>query len=93
MHLQIHNQLNQMKLREKLLKELVDNGLFESDAVTVIARYEESEIGAPMKGRLDDDVSGYPESVFISTWIGVKHAALTWIDETCPQHWARALFL
>ena len=82
-----------MKLREKLLQELVNNGLFDSEAAAVIARYEESEMGAPIKGRLDDDASGYPESVYITTWIGVKHTALEWIDETCPQHWARPMFL
>lgn len=82
-----------MKIREKLLNLLYENGLFEDQALAVLALYEESEMGKVMKDRLDDDIEGYPATVLAGTWMGVCHYALKWIDSNLPQHWARPMFV
>jgi len=81
-----------MTIREKLEKELFNNGLFEDQATAIIDKYAESELGKPMANRMNEDAEGYPDSVLTATWMAVKKIATDWIDENCPQHWARPMF-
>ena len=81
-----------MTIREKLQKELEDCGLFPDQATEVIDRYVTSEMGAPMCSRMNDNPADYPGQVIAATWIGIKVTALSWIDETIPEHWARPMF-
>lgn len=82
-----------MKIRAKMLANLCNKGLFEEQAKKIMESYEQSPMGQPMKGRMDDDEEGYPPVVLATTWAGVKHTALQWIDENAPQHWARPMFV
>lgn len=81
-----------MTIREKLLKKLYDNGLFEDQAEQVLMRYVSSDLGSPMQDRMGDLVQDYPPQLVAVTWIGLKKTALDWIDDNCPQHWARGMF-
>lgn len=81
-----------MTIRKKLLTMLGEHGLFETQAQEVLTSYTESELGDAMKGRLDDEVSDYPESVLTVTWLGVKSTTTKWMDANCPEHWARPMF-
>lgn len=81
-----------MTIRKKLEERLYENGLFEDQAAAVVKRFEESEAGKPMKGRMDEDESSYPSNLMVVLWVSVKHSAVEWIDENIPQHWARAVF-
>ena len=81
-----------MKIRDKLLKLLHDNGLFETEAKAVLDLYLSSPLGEPMKSRMDDDESGYPQTTIVATWMGVCASAVEWIDKNKPHHWARAMF-
>ena len=81
-----------MTIREKLLKLLCDNGLFEAEAQEVLKLYENGPLSESMKGRMDDDENGYPEMLMATVWVGIRSSAVTWIDENQPQHWARPMF-
>ena len=81
-----------MTVRQKLLKDLFNNGLFQDQAETVLQRYLESDISKPMRDRMEDDVTDYPEVLFSAVWMSIKKIVLNWIDETCPAHWARPMF-
>jgi hypothetical protein len=82
-----------MTIREKLEKQLFENGLFEKDASEVVKHFENSKLGEPMKGRMDEDASTYPAPLFNILWVSIKAAAVEWIDANCPQNWARAMFV
>lgn len=81
-----------MKFREKAVKTLYSQGLFEDQAKEIVEKYINSPAGELMKDRMDDDESGYPAQFFSVIWIGVKVVAVDWIDENCPKHWARPMF-
>jgi hypothetical protein len=81
-----------MTIREKLLTLLEEHGLFPDQASGVLTHYAESDLGEPMKGRLDDSLEGYPQQVLAAAWLGVRRSALEWIDANMPLHWARAVF-
>ena len=81
-----------MKIREKFVKMLYDNGLFEKEAEAVIEHYVNSPIGADMKECLNEDEANYPKPMMAVVWVGIKHSAVEWIDANHPQHWARAVF-
>jgi len=79
-------------IRKYLEAKLFSNGLWEDQASAVVTAYENSSGGQAMKGRMDDDISGYPSSMMIFLWIMVEAKAVEWIDANCPKHWARSMF-
>ncbi len=81
-----------MTIRKKMTTMLYENGLFEKEATAIIDHYLEGKMGSAMKGRMDDDLTAYPAALISVTWLGVKNAAVDWIDKNCPQHWARGMF-
>lgn len=69
---------------------LYNNGLFENQAEAVLDRViAQSE---PMKGRWNDRVSDYPPAITTVLFLSAKLEAVKYIDENCPQHWARPMF-
>jgi hypothetical protein len=82
-----------MKIRDRLQKKLEENMLFPQEATEVLARYENSDVGESMRGRMDDDESGYPLQLMAVVWTGIKHMAVEWIDENKPKHFARSMFV
>ena len=82
-----------MTLQEKAVKMLVDHGMWEKEAIAIIESYLNSQYGKAMKGRMNDDESGYPPNFFIPVWMGVKRVALEWINANKPMHFARAMFV
>lgn len=81
-----------MTLREKLLKMLDDHALFPQQAEAILQKYVDGPLGAEMKSRLNDPVDAYPAPLLTVCWMGLKKTTLEWIDENCPQHWARPMF-
>ena len=45
-----------------------------------------------MEGRWNDRASDYPPIMLNVLMVGVNAAALRWIDDNMPRHWARPLF-
>lgn len=81
-----------MTISEKLLKMLDENGVFENEAKAIVERYTQHPLGAAMRGRMNDQLNNCPASVMVATWMGVKKVAVEWMDENCPEHWARSMF-
>jgi hypothetical protein len=81
-----------MTIRKIFEQRLYENGLFQDQAAEVVRRAEEAEGNEAMRGRWDDDESGYPPQLIPVVWLSVKAAALAWIDENCPGAWFRPLF-
>lgn len=82
-----------MTIREKLTTYLTDRGMFDDQALSIIAFYEDSELGKPMTGRIDHDEAGYPKYLLDSVIVNLRYSALSWIDDNCHEHWARGLFI
>lgn len=81
-----------MKIREKAVEALVQNGMFEDQAAEIIEMYLKSSLGKMVRERFDDEESDYPPELFVAVWFGIKKIALQWIDEKKPKHWARPIF-
>lgn len=73
-------------------KALYESGLFEDDATAVMEKVKADPSLASMAGRWNDPSEGYPAAVLTTVWMVARAEALKWIDQNCPQHWARALF-
>jgi hypothetical protein len=84
---------NTMTFRQALLKLLEDNGLFPNQAQAVLELYMNHEMAVDMQGRIDEQVSVYPEILLDFAWSGVRLVAVEWIDKNMPLHWARPLLL
>lgn len=41
----------------------------------------------------DDTVDGYPPQLLAVLWLGVRRAAVDWIDENLPKAWYRPMFV
>lgn len=81
-----------MTIEEKLKAMLVENGMFEEWADTVIARFKEDEVGAIMRGRWGDSVEGYPVQLLAGLWLSTKRIALEWLNENNPLAWFKHRF-
>lgn len=81
-----------MTIEEKFKDDLENNGLFPEEAAAVLVSYVNGPLGEAMKDRMNEPADGYPEPVLTVAWLGVKRAAVEWIDANHPQHWARAVF-
>jgi len=71
---------------------LFNSGLFDAQIDAVMERVKAAPENEAMQGRWNDDASGYPPPLLNVAWFSVKHHALGYIDETCPQAWFRPLF-
>ncbi|MFZ2310449.1 MAG: hypothetical protein WAW11_02805 [Patescibacteria group bacterium] len=83
-----------MTTREKLIKMLVDNGMFESQAKKVleIAIPKIEEATSNHDFTWDRPAEEYPESLYEIMWICVKATAKDWLAENAPQAWFRPMF-
>jgi hypothetical protein len=80
-----------MTIREKLVAQLVDHGLWPQEALDVIKIYEDSDAGVSMKGRWDEDISEYPVALLSTLFLILKGEAVKWIDANKPMHFARGI--
>jgi len=82
-----------MTWKEWMVKHLVDNGLFDSQAEAVVTAYLSAEGHDELSDLAGHAQEGYPPQVTAVVLVGLHHAALEWIDANMPQHWARPMFL
>lgn len=81
-----------MTIREKLTTYLTDRGMLDDQARSIIAFYEDSELGKPMAGRMDHDEARYHGYLMDSVIVNLRYSALSWIDDNCHEHGSRGLF-
>lgn len=76
----------------QMLAGMVNRGLSLEQSQEVMDAYKESEAGQTMTGRLNESPDAYPPMMMNVIWMGVQAQAVDWIEENCPQHWAKAMF-
>lgn len=74
-------------------KYLCDNGLFEDEVVEIAAKAKVDPANESMKGRWNDETTGYPPAMLNILRMALNHAAVQWIDANQPRHWARGMFV
>lgn len=74
------------------IAQLVDRGMFETQAKAVMEAAMADPVNEAMQGRWNDAVDGYPPQMQAVCLVSIKSQALKWIDQNCPQAWFRAMF-
>lgn len=75
----------------KMTDLLEENGMFRAQAIKVVSTVHCDQTEA-ISEALDKQVKGYPDSLIDIAWVIVKKAAVKWIEENCPAHWAKPMF-
>jgi len=81
-----------MTIEQKLKAMLVENGMFDDWAQTVLDIVKSKKANDAMSGCWNDDVEGYPEQLLAVLWFGVRHTTLEWLNENHPQAWFLPMF-
>lgn len=81
-----------MTTREKVIKQLEDNGMFLEQAEQVFKKAQPLLKRDDYTITWDRPASEYPEPFYNVLWVMIKPIALQWIDENCPQAWFRPMF-
>lgn len=76
-----------------MVKYLLDNGMFDSQAKLVMEMVRDSELFIEMRGRLDEETTAYPEVFKNLCIMNLKAVAVEYIDTNCPKAWFRTVFL
>lgn len=79
-------------LKDAMLERLQGNGLFPDQAEAVFKEAIADECMETMVGRWNDEASGYPEGLIVTSWMLMKPIAAKWIEKNCPQAWFRPMF-
>lgn len=79
-------------IRAKLEGMLDERCMLPTDIKQIIDGWLTTEPGKPMAGRMNDQVTGYPPALMPVCWMSLSHYTVEWIDQNCPQHWARPMF-
>jgi hypothetical protein len=82
-----------MTISEKMIAIMVGRGLSTRQAKDVLEKYTMSPEAESMKDRMEEDVTSYSDAVLASVWLGVRENVIVWMDEKCPAHWARPMFV
>jgi hypothetical protein len=78
-----------MTIQKKLGDKLIDHGLWPDEAFMVIEAMKAS--GDSMRGRWEEDVTAYPETMIDVLWLTAKAEAVKWIEANKPGHFAKGL--
>jgi len=81
-----------MTFKDWCVEFLDSRGMFSSEAAEVVALLMAAPVMAPMQGRWDEDVAGYPPAMIVTISVPLNAIALKYIDEHQPQAWYRPLF-
>ena len=83
-----------MTTRERLIKMLVDRGMFENQAEEVFDLFEPKANAMSPQYSItwDRPASEYPDSLFAIWMMTLDEVALDYIDRTCPKAWFRTMF-
>jgi len=79
-----------MTIEAKMRSMLEERCMFPQDAATVLESVKRET--ADMKGRWNDDITGYLIQMGAVLYVIVRRAALAWIDQNCPNAWYRSMF-
>ena len=80
-----------MTFIEKMKALMVEHGMWEKDAQTVMDIVT-AKTDDPMHGRWNDQIDGYPPRMIPVVWLGVKYAAYQWMEANQPMAWYTPVF-
>lgn len=80
-----------MSIRERLEAELVNHGLWPEEATETLNKAEVAKENEAMKGRWNEDVTGYPPQLMSVLWLSIKTTAKEWLKAEKPNHFALAM--
>lgn len=71
---------------------LVISGMWPEDADKIMQTAMDAPANEAMRGRWNDDVSGYPIVMMNVLTLSIRFAASKWLAANKPNHWARVVF-
>ena len=77
-----------MTLQETIKQRLIDNGVWEDEAVAIIEQAKTDKVLQHLQNRWNDDIEGYPVQLLVATWYAVKRVAIEWLQVQSPKHFA-----
>ena len=81
-----------MSIRDWMQKQLVDRGLYDTEANEVIRFAIEDGALQGLKERVGDDIEGYPAQLLSVVSSSIMRSAHDWLKENKPLHWALPMF-
>jgi hypothetical protein len=79
-------------IRQHCINYCVERGMFPHDAETVFGILISSNSMESMKGRWDDEVSGYPPFLITTIQTDLNVEAIEWIEKNKPKAFYKSLF-
>lgn len=81
-----------MTLYQYAVDYLQQNGLFQSQAESVMIMATGDPAFECFAGRWNDDISGYPEALLAILRVSAGLLAVRWSDDNLPRAWWRTVF-
>ncbi len=78
--------------KQALIEDLTSSGFFPDQALEVFNLFVEQPAQSSMKGRWDEDVTGYPKMILSISLVAIRSVALDYIKEKMPNAWFRPMF-
>jgi hypothetical protein len=78
--------------KEALIEDLTSSGFSPDQALEVFSQLVERPEQASMKGRWDEDYTGYPAPIFSILLVAIRNIAFEYIKENMPNAWFRPIF-
>lgn len=81
-----------MTFKEAMIKEMTSRGMFDNQAMDVMSNFIKENKDESMMDKWNKDVDGYPDTLQIILWMGVKKYAFEWILVNASEAWFRPMF-
>ena len=81
-----------MTFKETITKNLENSGLWPDEAKAIFSKIEADPANEAMRGRWNEDTSGYPAVMLNVLALTTKTNAHEWLLANKPQHWALPMF-
>jgi len=78
--------------KQALIEDLTSSGFFPDQATEVFNLFVEQPAQVSMKGRWNEDVTGYPAMILNISLVAIRATALDYIKEKMPKAWFRPVF-
>lgn len=82
-----------MTLQQSIVETLEEKGFSKEQATEVFSQFAQSEMGEPLQGCLDDNVSGCDNHMVITIWRIVRQEAMKWVEGRCEFNSIRSELL
>lgn len=78
--------------KEALIEDLTSSGFSADQALEVFNQLTERPEQVSMRGRWNEDHTGYPASIFSILLVAIRHIAFEYIKRNMPNAWFRPMF-